>query len=696
MPQHPLVKPLTLAVACAWLPPALADSQLPEVAVQAGREAASYQAEVAVSATKTPAPLRDIPQTINVVTERQLQDQGARSLQDALRTVPGVGLSHGDGQRDQVTIRGFSAIGDQFVDGFRDDALYFRDLSNIERIEVVKGPAAVLYGRGSSGGLINRISKKPGGSQREVELVVGSDDLRRLGLDLAERLGEAASVRLTGAVEDSGSYRSQGFVKRENIAPSLAFRLGADTRVLLQAEKLSDRRVTDMGVPALNGRPVDVPRETYYGSANAARDDTTQSTVTAGAATIEHRFSPELSLRNAFRSYTYHLDRHSTIPGTVVGSGASATVRLNRSDVTREDDGWFNQLELSQRLAGDVGHQLLYGLEVGEQQKNQRFVRVNNLVTVALFNPVLVPLPAYSAAPATDSVGVMKVAGGYLQDLLTLSPHWKALLGLRYDIFRQEVDDRRAGQPDLARTDREWSPRAGIVFQPDHWQSYYLSWSRSFQPSGETLPQAANANELAPEETSSVELGSKLELFDGQASAALAVFELERSNIKTTDPANPARLVAVGVQRTRGAELSLQGQLARGWQVQAGYAYLDARIVRSNTVSGGVPLEGKRASLTPGHSGNLWLLHDLGGGFNIGGGVNYVGNRYAAPDNTVSLGSYVTADAALLYKSASYDLALNVKNLADKKYYVSAHGDANNLNLPGAPRSIEATLRMRF
>ena len=228
------------------------------------------------TATKDSAALRDIPQSVNVVLKQLLQDQAARSMEDALKNVPGVALSHGDGdgQRDQVTIRGFSAIADQFVDGVRDDALYFRDLSNIERIEVLKGPLAVLYGRGSSGGLINRVTKKPifGETTGDVTLNLGSYGLKRLSSDINLALGEAVAFRLNLAKEDSDSSRAQQFIDRHSIAPSLAFKISADTNLLLQVTNAKDKRVTDFGIPALNGKPVDVAVGTYYGS-NKARED---------------------------------------------------------------------------------------------------------------------------------------------------------------------------------------------------------------------------------------------------------------------------------------------------------------------------------------------------------------------------------------------------------------------------------------
>ena len=701
MVRHFRFTPIALALAALALPAATlaqtqTEQQLPEVKVRDGREAAGYSAPTATSATKIEAPLRDIPQTVNVVPQELLRDQGARSLQDALKNVPGVGLSHGDGQRDQVTIRGFTAIADQFIDGLRDDALYFRDLSNIERIEVIKGPASVLYGRGSSGGLINRITKKPGGDIGEVSAQVDSWNQRRGEFDFGRALGGSGTAfRMTGAIERADSYRSQQFLNREAFAPSLALKLPGDTQLLVQGEYLSDRRVTDFGIPAFRGRPVDVPASTYYGAANARDVDYTQSDVKALGFMLTHRINANWSFRNTLRGYDYRLDRNNTLVGSV--NEAARTASLNRSNVRRKEDGVFNQAELVQKARwGGMEHQVLYGIELGRQRKDQFFATQNNIATVSLFNPVLPVLPfTVTAVPSTNNLGILTNASAYLQDLLTLSPHWKALAGVRHDTFGQETHERRVEQPDLSRTDRAWSPRAGLVYQPTLAQSYYASWSKSFQPSAEAFPLAANNAQLAPEETTNRELGAKLDFFDGYATATASLFRLERTNIKSANPATNT-LIPIGVQRSDGLELTFSGRLPRGWQVYSGYAFLDSRVIQSVAVDSGQPVHGKRATLTPMRSANLWLTKALGGSFGAGGGFNYVGDRYANPGNTVTLPEYVTFDAAAWYRARSFDLQLNIFNLLDRQYIVAGHGSNGNLNLPGAPRSAQLTLRHAF
>lgn len=645
------------------------------------------------TALKIDAPLRDIPQTIDVIPDQVIRDQRALSMQDAVRNVAGIGMATGDGQRDQFVIRGNIAYGDLFIDGVRDDALYFRDLSNIERIEILKGPASVLYGRGSSGGLINRVSKKPGTEGGEIVVSYGSWEDKRGEIDLGHVFtGNDVAVRLTGAIERSDSYRDQGFLRREAIAPSVLFAPSDRTRILLQADYLRDRRVTDNGIPAFQGRPVDVRASTYYGAANARAVDFSQSEVWSTTATLDHEFSDTFKLHNALRYYDYTLDRQNTIPNVV--NEAARTVTLNRQSTDRAEHGWFNQLELSGRFStGPLEHKLLLGFETGRQSKYELRIDRANIATVDLFDPVLPVLPLEVAGtPGTHRTGVYKTLGFYAQDMISLGEYWKALAGLRYDRFRQEVHQRIAGQPDLARTDTFWSPRIGLVWQPTPAQSYYVSWNKSYQPSGETFALSTSSADIAPEKTINREIGAKFDLFDGKLSTTISAFNLKRSDIKATDPIL-LKVVPVGVQRTRGIEISAQLELSQGWQAIASYAYLDARIIRSPALDSGVPIQGNRPTLTPVNSASLWLMRSFGDRFGLGGGVNYVGDRQANLANSVVLPEYITADAMAWARLGKLKAQLNIRNIFDRDYFVSGHGTVGNLNMPGAPRSAMLTLR---
>jgi catecholate siderophore receptor len=682
----------------AW---AQSAGSLPEVQVSGARE--GYVAPTSVSATKSEAPLRDIPQTINVISAEVIRDQHATSLQDILKNVPGVGLSTGDGQRDQVFIRGFTAIGDQFVDGFRDDALYFRDLSNVERLEVVKGPAAVLYGRGSSGGLINRVTKKPGIDISDVSVSFTSTAGRRGEIDVG-RSGETVSWRLTGAREQSDSYRAQQFIDRTAISPSVEVKFTSDTKLLLQADYIEDRRLTDFGIPSYQGRPVSVDPSKYYGAANARDADFSQSRVASTAATLTHRFNENLSLRNAFRYYDYHLNRNNTnISGNV--NEVARTMQFGHAALSRDENGWFNQTELTQKLTiAGTKHEILYGVEVGQQSKDSVSSSGPTSAFTSIFTPVL-PVINPSAVTVTNrTFGTYDTLAGYVQDTIAFSDQWKALLGVRYDSFKQQSRVVTTGTANLSRTDNAFSPRAGLVWQPSETQSYYLSWSRSFQPSGETLPLATTNADLAPENTRNTEVGAKYDFLDGRVSATVSVFRLERDNIKAADPITKV-IIPVGKQRTDGVELTLSADLKQGWKVLTGYAYLDAKVTDSiavdgstnvagsPTVANNVAIKGKRATLTAMHSANLWLTKDVGNGFTLGGGTNAVGSRFANPGNTVTLPGYFTADAMAVYKAAKYSVQLNVNNIFNTGYIVSGHGSSPNLSLPGAPRNVALTLR---
>lgn len=691
-----------LPLALALISPALyaqtqaaSDTSLPMVTISASTDP-GYNPPIATGATKIEAPLRDIPQTVNVIPQALLRDQGALSLQDVLKSVPGVGLSTGDGQRDQVSIRGFSAIADQFIDGLRDDALYYRDLSNIEQIEIIKGPASVLYGRGSSGGMINRVTKKPGANVSEATLQAGSWGQKRGQFDLARNhAGSGVAWRITGAVEDADSYRDQQFLEREALAPSAQFKLGANTSLLLQAEYLHDKRVTDFGLPSYQGKPVDVAPSTYYGAANAKDFDFSEARVAALGFTLEHHFNQKLSLRNAFRHYDYRLDRNNTLPGSV--NETAKTVSLTRGNVLRNEDGWFNQTELTQNLElGGMQHQLLYGLEIGKQNKDQVVRSQANAATVSLYNPVAPVVPFTAGGnPTANNLGVFSVASAYAQDLVTLAANWKALAGVRYDHFEQENRERRVGVPNMARTDVAWSPRAGLVYQPAAGQSYYASFSRSFQPSGETFTLVASNANLAPEVTTNKEVGAKFDLMDGRATAGLSLFRLQRTNMKATDPAT-SRVISMGTQRSDGLELTLAGDLGNGWKAWSGYSWLGGRMVASVARDDGQAVQGKRPTLTPEHSANAWLSKELTGNIGVGAGVNYVGDRFANPGNTVTLAGYTAADAMVYYRTKALDLQLNVLNLFDREYIVSGHGSSKHLMLPGAPRSFRVTARYRF
>ncbi|WP_210009251.1 TonB-dependent receptor [Aquirhabdus parva] len=695
-----------MAVSCAvFASPAMAEtsstpteSSLPTIVVNAKKAEPSYQVKVSSTATKTAAQLHDVPQTVSVVNKTVMRDQNAASVQDALINVPGLSASVGDGQRDQTVIRGFLNITDQFVDGVRDDALYFRDLSNIEQIEVLKGPAAVVYGRGSAGGIVNRVTKKPSANPvEEVGVTFGSRGQKRGEFDLGTTTSDKdMQFRLTGAVESSSSFRDGYFLDRQAIAPSALFKISPDTTVMVQADYLHDKRLADQGVPSYHGRPVDVPIKTYYGAANGRDRAYVESEVLSSAITVDHRFSDTLKLHSVLRAYDYSLDRNYTTP-TV--NEKTAKVAIAETKRVRDEKGVYLQNELSQILNwGSVKHEILYGLEVGHQDKSERLYTVKNVATYNLFAPVLVDLPPipHNTPASNDNKSQFDIYGLYLQDFVTITPEWKLLAGARFDRIEQNRDDRTKANLDLDRTDNTVSPRIGLVYQPIEAVSLYASYSKSYQPIADAFTFYANSDQLKPTETKNKEVGVKWDLTQ-QASLTTSLFEMSQTNIQNQDPLNPLLAVPIGEQRTRGLELSFTGKIAPQWDVLAGYSYMKSEILSSTAkTSTGKSFNGNEASLTPRNSFNLWIKHKLDDGFYVAAGAKAESSRFASADDLTTLPGYGVMNLGAGYESAKFDINATLQNVLNRKYFVAGHSGANDYNLPGAPVTLTVGARYRF
>lgn len=662
--------------------------------------------------TKTATPLRDIPQSVEIVNRQLIDSQAVRSMQDALYNVTAVSVAQGEGRRDQFFIRGFSAIGDQFVDGIRDDALYYRDLANIEQIEVVKGPSAALFGRGSSGGIINRVTKKPDVYQKlgTFEGIFGSYGLKRGNFDFGSPIfKEKLAFRFVGAYEETGSFRHFFKEKRYNIAPSLAWKPTEKTDLTFQFEYLDDTRVPDRGVPSFRGRPVNVPIGTYYGF---PEEDEITNKVNSQALKFEHQLTNFWTIRNNFRRIDYDTDYYTTYSNGIclllASNSCTSSIPNNISEKDErlrvfrgqysgyfKQKNYFNQTEIVGIVeTAGIQHTLLGGVEFGFQNKNT--LRTNNTTPnrVTLINPDLSLRVADGSLRDLDEFDGRTV-GIYFQDQITFNKNWKALIGARYDDFKQEVNDLLPADEDLARTDKQWSPRLGLVYQPNEMLSFYGSYSRSFQPSGENLSLAGNNEQLGPETTQNYEAGVKATFQPIKLNATLAIFHLQRDNIKTNDPLNPGQLILVGEQRTNGLELTFSGSPFEKFDFVAGYALLDARITKSNSFSGGVPLEGRFAQLTPRNSGNFWMTYQLPKNFRLGFGGNVRSKTFTSTNNLVTLPGYARFDASLSWRTEKhYEIAFNLKNILNRKYFETAHND--NQIMPGAPINGSLSLRYRW
>ena len=650
-------------------------------------------AAVVSTATKLAASPMDIPQTIDAVPQTLLRAQAALSMQDALRNVAGVTPNLGEGRRDQFLIRGFSAQSDTLVDGVRDDALYYRDLSTVERVEVLKGPASALFGRGSSGGVINRVSKRPRLDKpvADAAILVGGFGTKRVSFDAGRpKTGGRLAYRVAGAWEDSGSFRDFGALSRVTAAPSITSFLSPTTSFTAQAEFLHDRRVPDRGIPSVDGRPAPVRISQYYGS---PQDDFICTDVMGATVTVEHQLGSGWLIRNVMRDARYDTTWSNTQSTDVRATAGGLVVKRSQYNADQLQHNLFNQAELvgGGRFAG-TSHVLLAGVEAGTQRRD--VTRFNGTAPdVTLIDPVLTA-PTYSTVAATDNRFAGNVVGVYVQDLVAFAARFKALVGVRADRYDQRLDDRTARNIDLSRVDAAISPRAGLVYQPTPHLSLYSSVSRSFQPSGEGLSLAVNSAELKPEVTRNVEGGAKFSWAGGRVTTTASVFRLDRTNIKTTDPVDPTRLVLVGRQRSDGFELALDGTLTTRWFMHASFASLDAVILRSNSVLNGIPIEGNRPGLTPKQSGGIWTTVDVAPKLTLGGGITATADRFTSNDDLVTLPTSTRVDAVAVYRLGRYAVSLNIQNLGDARYYESAGG--NFQIYPGAPRHALLTVRYSF
>jgi catecholate siderophore receptor len=675
--------------------------------------AGGFAAQDAATAGRMPMRLLDTPQQLDVLTGELLRSRGVESLKQAVEVVPAVGLQLGEGRRDNFYIRGFNAVSDMYIDGVKDDAQYYRDLSNTDHIEVLEGPAAVLYGRGSSGGLINRVTKKPSfaagtgeGTLAELSYTAGSYGEQRGAADLdtvipgtARKLG----LRLTGAAEHEGSQRHFYWEDRYTFAPILAWRPNDATSLTAQVERLRDDRLPDRGIPYLpaTGAPAVVPVGNFYGYVGPLTGSNfIHSGVTDGTIDAKHAFTDGWTIHATQRLAGYatnFANMYATNVTPIANSNGDYLVGRGEYNGTQNWRTWFTNVE-AVRSGHWLGfaHTVLLGTEYGrESTDSTQYNGPTNQTPVDLLNPQPTA-PVLSTVLSRNNRFLGQTEAVYAQDLITLSPRWKALLGLRFDNYKQALDLRPPTNTtaNLGRVDNAASPRVGVVYALRTWASLYANYSRTFDPSGENLSLAVNNAQLKPEVTQNYEGGGKLNLLRERLLVTASVFRLDRTNIKTTDPNNPTALLNLGEQRTDGAELSVQGSPARHWQVYGGYAWLDGRIVSSTTSSNGVSLQGKRPAMSPLHAGSVWTTYSFARGFGFGGGLVAKDVQFASTDNLARLPAYARLDATVFYRRPRFELQANLQNLANARIWDAAQSDYQIY--PAAPISGVATARWRF
>lgn len=676
-----------------------------------------YIATRSSTATKTDTPLRDIPQSITVVTKEQAKDQGSRDLNKALTYVPGIVMGQGEGHRDAPTIRGVSTTADFFLDGVRDDVQYYRDLYNIDRVEVLKGPNAMIFGRGGGGGVINRVTKKADGERiYEATTTYGSFDTKRVEIDAGQAVTNDFAVRINGMYEDSGSYRDFVDLERYGINPTVTFRPADNTRVRLSYEYFSEDRTVDRGIPsnALTGKPAKTSASTYFGNPDESYMYFNSHVATA---TIEHRFDNGIQIKNHTHYGNYEKFYQNVYAASSWNGLPGGTINIGAYNQGHDRESIFNQTDVTTTI--DMGpairHTLLAGVEFGQQQTdNQRdrfsgdYPQPNPLTTVPFSNPLSNYVPPWGTEPGALNKSDLSLFGVYVQDQIEITKYFDVIGGIRFDRFDldYECQTDTAANPTprcaggslgaaFSRVDEVWSPRVGVVFKPIEPLSLYASYSKSFLPaSGEQFTNLSGgvtgtAN-LEPEEFINKEIGFKWDVAPRLAFTG-AIFQLDRENTLVT--VAPGVSEQVGKTRTEGGELALTGYLTDNWEVVAGYGYQDAWLVRGAHT--GSATTGKEVALVPRHTFSLWNKYQFLPNWAAGVGVISRSDMYANVSNAVTLPGFARVDAALFWDiNENFKAQLNVENVFDTDYYATAHNDNNTT--PGSPRAAYFTLTSKF
>jgi catecholate siderophore receptor len=674
---------------------------------------------------KTPLKVQDTPQSVNVVPQQLLRAQATTRLEDALKNVPGVTLNAGEGaaRGDTINIRGFSAFNDFFLDGIRDAAVYVRDPFNLESIEVLKGPSATLFGRGSTGGAVNQVSKAPTlDPLYALTADIGTNDEYRGVIDIDQPIGPSAAFRLN-IMGESSEVAGRDYVRNRHwgVAPEAAFGIGTPTTVTLAYFHLSEDDVPDTGIPFVDGAPAPVSRSNFYGLTS----DHAISNVDIGTLRIRHDFNQSLTLASTTRYANYAFNYQFDAPnfGSAADNGqgppvpgeplADILVGRDSPSSSGTQTNLTEQLDLTARFStGFVRHTLVAGVEAARQTNdldsyNNPFNSNNNWIAET---PLLDPDPNQVRPPQPVSKTQRTTAdseGAYVTDTMNIGSHVDLIAGVRLDRFAADYVQTTVATGTvlpLSHVDVVPSPRVSVVYKPAAWQSLYLSFGTSFDPSAEALTLTSATANLGPVKATTFEAGSKSSLLDGGLLVTVAVFHTEVDNAQINDPENPTETLLQGNETVQGFELGASGHITSKLEITAGYTYLDG--VTSGTMGKTAPVLTYTNAIIPNlarNAANLWAEYDVTEAWEVGLGVNYLDHRLGDIVTTgvapAEVPSYVVWSAMTAWRvNDRLTLQLNAINLFNKLYYDNIYYTSASENhvVPGAGRTVKFTVRARF
>ena len=686
----------------------------PATATVTVSDGGDYTTATVFSATKTPTALRDLPQSISITGKQQISDQLFSSIADVARYQPGITSHQGENNRDQLIIRGQNSSADFYVNGVRDDVQYYRDLYNLERVETLRGPNALAFGRGGGGGVVNRVTKEAEFSPLyEFTLQGGAFGNRRGTFDINKPINKKIALRVNGVGEVSDSFRDFVDLRRFGFNPTATISPDSNTRITLSYDFFRDRRTADRGISSFNGRPLDIPISTFFGNPSNSKVRADVNLFNAG---FERVFGSFI-VRNRTMYGDYDRFYQNYVPGVSNGESSSScvsqvgTVCISAYNNATKRRNLFNQTDFIYNLvAGGTKHMLLGGFEFGRQHSNnfRNTGYFNNsttqtTITVPIDDPIVsAPTAFRQSATDADNRTRLNLGAAYVQDQIELSRFVQIVAGLRLDYFDLKFHNNRTNVAvrDFSRIDRLVSPRIGVVIKPVTNLSLYGNYSVSYLPSSgdQYSSLAANTETLKPEKFQNYEVGVKWDILRN-LSFTSAAYRLDRTNTRAVDPQNPTLFVPTGGSRTNGFEAGLNGNITRSWSVTGGYAYQDAFITKTTSTAPA----GTQIAQVPRHSFSVWNKYQFTR--RLGAGLGLIrrsdmfaslnNNKSTPPLRSVVLPAYIRVDGAVFYSfNENWRLQANVENIFDTRYYQNAD---NNTNIsPGSPRAAKIALVARF
>jgi iron complex outermembrane recepter protein len=666
-----------------------------EEIVVTGEEETGYRVPAASVGTRTDTPIQNVPQAIQVIPKQVLEDQQILRLEDALRNATGAtqGTQSSRSVFNTVIIRGFDTR-NILRNGLRDDTnvTVGSELTNIERIEVLRGPASVLYGRGGIGGTINLVTEQPLSEPfYEVEAGIGSFDSYRGALDLTGPLNRDRTLRyrLNASILQADTFVDFTEIERYFVAPSLSWQIGRNTDLTIDAEFLQFEQPNDQGLPAFgtvrsnpNG---ELPLDRLVGEPDLTPRE--RRVIRAGYS-LEHRFNENWRIRNAFRgSFQNLLDETFVLSRTLRPDRRTLERRITEVVKAAKESYIFDTNVVGNFNTGSVRHQVVVGFDLFRENDSGIF-NLRSIAPLDIFNPVY-GAPIGNITGSFDDITTTDALGIYVQDQISLADNLDIVLGGRFDLVEQRFRDFVDDSNNTTEQEDAFSPRIGIVYRPIEPISLYASFSQAFQPvSGLDF----NRQPFQPERGTQYEIGIKADL-NRRLFTTLALYELTRTNVLTPDLDNSGFNIQSGEQRSRGIEFDITGEILPGWNIIATYAYTDAEVTEDNRFE-----EGNRLANVSKHAASVWTTYEIQSGdlrgLGFGLGLFFVGEREGDLANTFTLPGYVRTDAALFYRRGNFRAALNFKNLFDIEYFETSSGPLNVF--PGDPLTVSLNVSWEF